>query len=69
MYLATDVPSAKFDGQRIVLTVPSGNDSPQIAMTLHEAMKMGHSLIRAASSAVTEANREAEIVPFRRRAG
>lgn len=68
MFLATEAPRAKFDGERIILTVPSGNSSEQIAMTVHEAMSMAHGVLRAASGAISEANMGAEIIAFRRRA-
>lgn len=71
MFLATDAPHAKFDGRHIVLTVPSGNTNEQIAMTPHEALSMGHSLLLVASEVLRVANRDteqiAEIVALPRR--
>ncbi len=71
MYLQTSHADAKFDGKRIILTIPSGTDSPQVAMSVHQALGMAHILLANANKVLREANRDAEqiaeIVPIRRR--
>lgn len=70
--LCTGQPAAKQDGERIIVTVPSGRGWVEIAFTFAEARNLGAMLLHVAANAVVKSNRaaSAEVVrlkPKRRR--
>lgn len=45
LLLATDTPSAKpGDGDQIILTIPNGDTTIQVALTIHQAVAAGEKL-------------------------
>ena len=52
--LATGQPSVEVIGERIVLSVPSGNDTAQIAMTLDQALCAFQRIKNAAIGALND---------------
>jgi len=71
LILATDGPGAKAEGDRIILNIPSGKDSLQIALSLNQALLCSAELRRVVSNALDSgfaaANAEVIKMPSRRR--
>lgn len=66
--LCTGDPTAKVEGEQIVMSFPSGADEVQIALTLHQATYMWNSAKRTVLAALDgdgfAAPKSAEIVQF-----
>ncbi|RIV83374.1 hypothetical protein [Aurantiacibacter zhengii] len=57
--LATDEPFANQDGDRITITIPSGNDEVTISLDIHQAMKLARWTQRKCTTIIEEANSRA----------
>ena len=66
MFLATDIATAAVEGQQIVLTVPSGKQQVEIALTPNQAIHLSQSLLRAATDQI-EPRGNAAVIDFERR--
>jgi len=69
MLLCTGKPSVQIEGERIVITIPSGKETVEVAMTLNEALVLRASVGRATDQALLSdfAAPSAEVVAFVRR--
>ena len=60
MHLATGNPTAEFDGEHVVISVPSGNATVEIAITPAHGQRLARDILNA-SDAAFEARRTASI--------
>ena len=66
--LATGNPSAKIDGDRILVSFPSGGDKVQVSLSLNQVLNLSQVTHRTSIEALKDgfaAPREAEIAAFR----
>lgn len=67
-YLATGGATAKIDGDKIIVSIPTGNTVLEIAMTYGEAQRLGQFTVITATDAIQAANRAepttAQIIAF-----
>jgi hypothetical protein len=54
MHIATDQPDAQWNGERVIVIIPSGRDTIEIALSLHHAMTLAHATQRQANEAMRE---------------
>jgi hypothetical protein len=67
MYLTTGSTSARWDGSHVVLSVPSGGETVEIAMTLREGEVFLRHIEAACRDGFIERVKEsAEVMPFKR---
>lgn len=64
--LTTGKPRAEIEGERVIVTVPSGKDQVQIALSMHDASWLSGITRRAVMDFLSEANCRpaAEVIPF-----
>lgn len=54
MHIATDLPDAQWNGERVIVTVPSGRDTIEIAFSLHDAIALVHTTKTQTNEALRE---------------
>lgn len=66
LILTTGKPRAEIEGEQIIVTLPSGKDKIQIALSLHEASWLSGITRRAVMDFLDEASHRptAEVIPF-----
>jgi len=68
--LSTGKANVESQGDRIIVSIPSGSDRVEIAMTINEALHLGHMAVLVAKRAVDQntgrAEPETSILPFKR---
>ena len=65
--LATDKPEATIDGERIIVSFPSGADKMQVSLSLHDAMHLFNRTRAAAFDALDQgfaSPQGADLIPF-----
>lgn len=65
--LATDRPEATIDGERIIVSFPSGADKMQVSLSLHDAMHLFNRTRAAAFDALDQgfaSPKKADLIPF-----
>lgn len=68
MYLCTKDPTVKIDGERIVLSAPSGKETVQIALSLNQLLKLRIATIKVMDDAFAIPEPAiAEVIPMKRR--
>jgi hypothetical protein len=67
--VATGPLAAKVEGNQVIVTVPNGKDTIEIAMTFNQAMHGGHTVQRMGAAAIITANEHAtaEVISFPRK--
>lgn len=68
-YLATGTPSAKIEGERVLIAIPSGETDIQLSLSLNEAIHLARASQRAAFGQIDSARQQAVIIAFDRAAG
>ena len=69
LILCTARPDAKFDGERVIVTIPNGDSDLQIALTVHEATALSKRTGFACNSVVDACRSQAELIAFPQAAG
>lgn len=72
IYLATDQADAKADGNKVILTIPSGETSLQVSLDIHQATMLAQRTMREVRDFLSETARRplpacAQIIAFRAR--
>ena len=65
--LCTGQPTAIAEPEQVILTVPSGSSSIEIALTPHQAIYLHRSVQMAAHEALERCRPEAEIIAMQKR--
>jgi hypothetical protein len=52
MHIATDQPNAQWIGEQVIVSIPSGRDTIEIALSLHQALALAHDTILQANEAM-----------------
>jgi hypothetical protein len=54
MHIATDPATAQWNGDQVILTIPSGRDTIEIALSLHHALALANDTKMQAHEAMRE---------------